>query len=116
MPSTMIKLDKIGEINIVRCFTIVEGGLLFPVGDCGSCNHCILAWRHFHTVVSGEAPYVEDRHLVELRRQIPEFGELEMPEFRRLNDQRGGGLAEKVLQNAAWGPLEGSVGYKTVDV
>lgn len=87
----MIKLDKIREIKIFRCFTIVKAGLWCPRGDYGSCNLCISAWRHSKTVVSGELPHTEYSLLAELRRLISELGEFEMARIQKaeLSERRG---------------------------
>lgn len=51
------------------------------------------------------------RHLAELRGRMSELGEVEMAGIRKADHQGGEGLAEKVLRNSAWAPLESSVGY-----
>lgn len=53
-------------------------------------------------MVSGRLPQTEYSHLVELKRQISEFGEIEMGEYQKAECQRVESLVEKVLQKSSW--------------
>ena len=55
---------------------------------------CISVSRHFKTGFR-EAAHIEYSHLAELRRQISEFGEVEMAKIQKVDSQGGESLAKK---------------------
>lgn len=109
MPSTMIKLAKIREIKIFRCFTIVKAGLWCLEEIVGPAISVFLLGGAPRRWFQGRYPMQSTVFLLSGGDWYQSLGSLRWPEFRRQNYQRGEGLAEKVLQKSAWGPLKSSV-------
>lgn len=88
--------------NVFGCYTIVKVGLWFPGGYYESYSHLVFLLGGISSLFSGRLPQAKYSHLVELKRQISEFGEIEMAGYQKAECQRIENLVEKGLQKSAW--------------
>lgn len=105
----VIKPDKIGELHIFRCYTIVKVGLWFPRGGCGSCSYSVfllggISKRCFQRTFPMQSAVI----LLNWGDMIPEFGEVEKARIQKAEYQIREGFAEK----SAWVSWKGLLDTK----